>query len=284
MCASGFENCMGLTIQSKVTLNSGVEMPVFGLGVWQVPPGAPTRKSVASALECGYRLVDTAKLYANEEDVGAVLRERGLPRDEVFVTTKLWNSDHGYESTLKACEASLGRLGLPWVDLYLVHWPVPGARKDTWRAMERILKEGKARAIGVSNYMVPHLEELLASCDVVPAVNQFELSPFLYQKGLIEFCRKQGIAVEAYSPLTKGNRLGDRRLKEVSARYRKTPAQLLIRWGLQHGIIEIPRSTRPDHIRENAQVFDFEISPEDMRVLDSFDEGVHYAWDPTGKP
>lgn len=272
---------MGLTIESRVALNNGLQMPVLGLGVWNIPTGGPARKAVGVAFEAGYRLVDTAKMYGNEDDVGAAVRESGLPRDDVFITTQVWNSDHGYESTLRACEASLKRMGLPSVDLYLVHWPVPGRRQDTRRAMERILKEGKARAVGVSNYMVPHLEELLASSDVVPAVNQIELSPFLHPKELIDFCATHGIAVEAYSPLTRGRRLRDPRLTPMTQTYGKSPAQILIRWGLQRGFIEIPKSARPEHIRENVSVFDFEISPADMRALDSMSMGLHTSWDPT---
>ncbi len=275
---------MGLTIRSRLKLNTGAEMPMLGLGVWNIASGGPTRKAVRAAFEAGVRLVDTAKMYGNEDDVGAAVRESGLPRDEVFITTKLWNSDHGYESTLRAYEASVKRTGLPFVDLYLVHWPVPRLRQETWRAMERLLREGKVGSVGVSNYMVPHLEELLASSDVVPAVNQIELSPFLYPKDVIDFCVKHGIAVEAYSPLTKGHRLGDRRLKAVAQKYGKSVPQVLIRWGLQQGIIEIPKSAKPDHIRENAAVFDFEIRPEDVRALDSLSEDLHVAWDPTDEP
>jgi len=275
---------MALSIRSIVKLNNGVEMPLFGLGVWQSPAGPATHRAVTTALQTGYRLIDTAKFYGNEADVGVAVRESGVPRDEVFLTTKLWNNDHGFDAALKAFEASRKRLGFPTVDLYLIHWPVPEERKETWRAMERILKEGSVRAIGVSNYTIPHLEELLASSGVVPAVNQVELSPFLAQKPLIEFCRRHGIAVEAYSPLTKGHRLGDKRLKAVAQKYGKSVPQVLIRWGLQQGIVEIPKSAKPDHIRENAAVFDFEIRPEDMRALDSLSEDLHVAWDPTGEP
>ena len=275
---------MALTIRSTVKLNNGVEMPLFGLGVWQIPSGRAAHQAVSVALQTGYRLIDTAKFYGNEADVGAAVRESGVPRDEVFITTKLWNDDHGFDPALKAFEASRKRLGFPTVDLYLIHWPVPRERRETWRALERILKEGSVRAVGVSNYTIPHLEELLSSSGVVPAVNQVELSPFLAQKPLIEFCRKHGIAVEAYSPLTKGHRLGDRRLKAVATKYGKSVPQILIRWGLQQGIIEIPKSAKPDHIKENAAVFDFEIRPDDMRAIDSLSEDLHVAWDPTGEP
>jgi len=275
---------VALSIDSRVKLNNGIEMPVLGLGVWQIPSGGPTTRAVTQALTSGYRLIDTARIYGNEEGVGRAVRESGLPRDDIFVTTKLWNSDHGYDAALKACDASLKRLGLASTDLYLIHWPVSRARKETWQAMERILKEGKARSIGVSNYTIQHLEELTSSSSVVPAVNQIELSPFLYQRDLIEYCQTRGIAVEAYSPLTQGQRLGDKRLVAIARKYSKTVPQILIRWGFEHGLIEIPKSARQDHIRENAAVFDFEIRSEDVRLLDGMSEDLRMAWDPTGVP
>jgi len=275
---------VALSIDSRVKLNNGVEMPVLGLGVWQIPSGGPTTRAVTQALTSGYRLIDTARIYGNEEGVGRAVRESGLPRDDIFVTTKLWNSDHGYDAALRACEASLKRLGLPHVDLYLIHWPVSGSRKETWRAMEHLLKEGKARSVGVSNFMIQHIEELLVSSNVVPSVNQIELSPFLHQRELIDYCTKRGIAVEAYSPLTQGRRLGDKRLVAVAKKYAKTVPQILIRWGLEHGLIEIPKSDREDHIRENAAVFDFEIRSEEMRFLDSMSEDLRMSWDPTRVP
>ena len=171
---------------ATVKLNNGVEIPLLGLGVYQSPPGETTQDAVKHALKCGYRLVDTARVYGNEQDVGLALRESGLPREEVFVTTKLWNSDHGYDSTIRACEESLRRLGLKYLDLYLVHWPVSGARNESWRAMEKLLRDGKCRAIGVSNYTINHLNDLLASSNTIPAVNQVEFHPFLYQQKLLE--------------------------------------------------------------------------------------------------
>lgn len=257
---------------------------MLGLGVYQAPAGPVARKAVACALEVGYRHVDTARIYGNEGDVGEAVRRSGIPRDEVFVTTKLWNSDHGYEETLRACDASLRRLGFDSVDLFLVHWPVPGRREETWKAMTRLLEEGKCRAIGVSNYMVRHLEELLATADAPPAVNQIEISPFLQPRETLALCQRHGIAAEAYSPLTKGRRLDDPRLGALAKRYERTPAQLLVRWGLQHGYVEIPKSVRPARIRENAQVFDFQIAPEDLAALDALDEGLHTGWDPTDAP
>src|SRR5512140_3730825 len=188
----------GLTLRSTVTLRGGVEMPRFGLGVWQSAPGEETRRAVSTALACGYRHVDTARAYRNEADVGAAIRESGLPRAEVFVTTKLWNADHGHDKALRAIDESLESLGMEQVDLYLVHWPVEGLRQDTWRALEKVLADGKARAIGVSNYTVRHLDEVLARAKEPPAVNQVEFNPFLHQRALLDHCREHGIQLEAY--------------------------------------------------------------------------------------
>jgi len=275
---------MVLTLDSRVRLNNGVEMPVLGLGVWNIPAGRATQASVRSALSTGYRLIDTAKLYGNEADVAIAVQESGVPREDVFVTTKLWNTDHGYKSAIQAFEESLSRMRMEYVDLYLIHWPVRGpARIESWDALVDLYKEGKCRAIGVSNYMMNHIEEIRGS-PVAPAVNQIEFSPFLYQKEILEYCRQRGIVVEAYSPLTRGRRLNDRRLQAIAAKYGRSPAQILLRWGLQHGLVMIPKSSRPDHIRENANVFDFEIRAEDMAALDALDEQHHMAWDPTGAP
>jgi methylglyoxal/glyoxal reductase len=268
-------------ISSAVTLRGGVEMPILGLGVWQSQPGAETRNAVLAALRAGYRLVDTARAYRNEEDVGAAIRESGVPRSEVFVTTKLWNSDHGYDRTLRACDESIARLGVDRLDLYLVHWPVEGLRHETWRAMERILADGKARAIGVSNYMIRHLDELLARAKVVPAVNQVELSPFLYPQDLVRYCEDKGIVLEAYSPLTRGLRLTHPAIVAVAEKHRKSAAQVLIRWALEHRFVVLPKSVRRERIAENAAVFDFALDAEDLRALDGLDEGLHTGWDPT---
>jgi methylglyoxal/glyoxal reductase len=275
---------MDLNLRSTLRLNNGVEIPRFGLGVFRAPRGEETRRAVVQALSAGYRHIDTARIYGNEKDVGNGVRDSGLPRSEIFVTTKLWNDDQGYDSTLRACERSLKDLGLEYVDLYLIHWPVQGKRLDSWRAMERLLADGKCRAIGVSNFTVRHLEELLEQSKVVPAVNQVEFSPFLYQEELLHSCQGQGIAVEAYSPLTKGQRLAHPTLVKMGKRHGKTPAQVLIRWCLQHGLIVIPKSTREERIRENADVFGFELSPEDMRVLDGLNENLRTSWDPTDVP
>jgi len=272
---------MQLTLQSRVKLNNGVEMPMLGLGVWQMAQGIETQRAVKSALDVGYRLIDTAKLYANERDVGIAVRESGIPREEVFVTTKLWNTDHGFESAIKAFNRSLHELEFDYVNLYRIHWPVAPLRGDSWRALVRLLEEGKCRAIGVSNYTVDHLRELLRDSSVVPAVNQVEFSPFLFQEELMDSCQDHNIQLEAYSPLTKGARLGDPKLRTFAAKYRKTAAQILIRWALQHNIVVIPKSSKPERILENGQVFDFEISSADMKMLDSLGEDYRTAWDPT---
>lgn len=275
---------MELNLQSTVKLNNGVEIPRLGLGVFRAPRGEVTRQAVLSALSAGYRHIDTARIYGNERDVGAAVRESGLPRKDIFVTTKLWNEDQGYDSTLRACERSLESLGFEYVDLYLVHWPVPGRRLESWRAMEKLLAEGKCRAIGVSNFLENHLDPLLAHAKVVPAVNQVEQHPFLHQPSLLRYCAGKGIVVEAYSPLTKGLRLGDPCVVEIARKHGKSPAQVLIRWCLQHDLVVIPKSVRAERIRENANVFDFSLSPEDLRTLDGLNEDLYTGWDPTDVP
>jgi diketogulonate reductase-like aldo/keto reductase len=273
-----------MDIASTLALNNGVEIPRFGLGVWQAKAGSEVRDAVRWALEAGYRHVDTARIYGNEGDVGAVLREGIVAREEVFVTTKLWNGDQGYATTKDALDASLRDLGLEYVDLYLMHWPVEDKRLESWRAMEELLAAGKARAIGVSNFLERHLDELLEHAVVVPAVDQVEFSPYLYQHELLEYCRDRGIQLEAYSPLTRGRRLDDPSLKKVAVSYGKSPAQVLIRWALQHDLVVIPKSVTQERVRENADVFDFELDPDHMAALDALDEGRHFAWDPTGAP
>jgi methylglyoxal/glyoxal reductase len=271
---------MATTISRTVRLNNGVEIPRLGFGVFQTAPGEETQGAVRAALALGYRHVDTARIYGNEADVGAALKESGVPRAEVFVTTKLWNEDQGYDTTLRAFDASLGRLGLDCVDLYLLHWPVPRRRLESWRALERLLADGKCRAIGVSNFLVRHLEQLLDVATVVPAVNQVELSPFGSRRVLVDFCRAKGIAVEAYSPLTKGQRLAHPAIVHMAKRVGRTPAQVLLRWGVQHDFIILPKSTREERIRENSNVFDFELSARDMAELDALDERLVTGWDP----
>lgn len=259
-------------------------MPRLGLGVFQAERGQETREAVRAALELGYRHIDTASVYGNEADVGAAIRESGIPRSELFVTTKLWNRDQGHDEALRAFDASLARLGLGHVDLYLIHWPVPRLRLDSWRALERLLDEGRCRAIGVSNFLVRHLGELLGEARVRPHVNQVELSPFNTRAELQAFCPAQGIVLEAYSPLTKGLRLGHPVVVDLARQHGKSPAQVLIRWSLQKGFVVIPKSSQRKRIAENAAVFDFALSAADMAALDGLDEGLTTGWDPESVP
>jgi methylglyoxal/glyoxal reductase len=268
---------MLLTLQSHSKLNNGVEIPLLGLGVYQSPPGKTTERAVSYALKIGYRHIDTASIYGNESDVGSALRQSGLRREEVFITTKVWNSEQGYDRTLQACERSLRRLGLAYVDLYLIHWHVPGMSIETWKAMVELLQEGKARAIGVSNYTIGDLQDILQNSKddvVVPAVNQVEFHPFLYQNELLQFCKNNNIQLEAYSPLTRAKRLNHHAVIEIAKKYGKTAAQVLIRWSLQHGVVVIPKSTHQERIMENSQVFDFHLEQEDMNLLDSLNENL----------
>ncbi len=265
-----------VNLSSRVRLNQGTEMPWLGLGVFLSEPGRPTEQAVRWALEAGYRLIDTAAMYHNEADVGRAVRGSGVPREDVFVTTKLWFTDHGYGSALKAGRESLERLGLDYIDLYLIHWPrapTPEARLDTWRAFEVLQKEGVCRAIGVSNYTVRHLEELRKHSSVFPAVDQVEFHPWVYDPEFLEYVVGHGIRPEAYSPLTRGRSLNDPIVGAIAKAHGRSPAQVLIRWGLQHGIIEIPKSVHRERIFENARVFDFALSSDEMRRLDALRGG-----------
>jgi diketogulonate reductase-like aldo/keto reductase len=264
-----------LTLQSRATLNNGVEIPRLGLGVYQTPIGETTLQAVRYALKVGYRHIDTAWLYGNEGDVGRAVVESGIPREDVFLTTKVWNSDQGYDPTLSACEKSLRRLALSYIDLYLIHWPVEGMGKDTWKAMIQILRAGKVRAIGVSNYDIFQLQEVLQNFDVTPSVNQVEFHPFLFQEELLQFCNDNSIQLEAYSPLTRGKKLNHPALRGLEQKYSKTSAQILIRWSLQHNLVVIPKSTHENRIKENSQVFDFQLKEKDMELLDSLNENFH---------
>jgi len=269
------------TLKSTIQLNNGVSMPLLGLGVYLMRPGKETYQAVKAALEIGYRHIDTASFYRNEEDVGRAVRDSTVRREEVFITTKLWNNDHGYDSALRAFEASLKRLGLGYIDLYLIHFPVPNLREQSWRALEHILANNRARAIGVSNYTERHLKDLLSHSTVVPVVDQVEFSPFLYQRDLLEFCRKQRIRLEAYAPLTAGRRLDDPRIIAVAKRHGRTNAQVLLRWAIQHEVVVIPKSRNVDRIAENARIFDFELTSEEVSALDRLHDGFRSSWDPT---
>ncbi|GAB4247587.1 MAG: aldo/keto reductase [Thermoleophilia bacterium] len=266
-------------MQRTVLLNNDVEMPRLGLGTY-LSRGEQAVRAVKWALAAGYRLIDTSLAYGNEREVAEGLRRSGVPRDEVFLTSKLENDDHGYEQTLRAVDRTLANLGTEYLDLYLVHWPVPGLRDETWRAMETLYEAGKARAIGVSNYTVRHLEEMADYARVTPAVNQCELHPFLYQLDLVRYCRQAGIQFESYSPLAKARRLDDPTLNEIGRIHGRTAAQVMLRWHLQHGLVAIPKSVHRDHIEENWGTWEFELSASEMALIDRLDEGRHLDWDP----
>lgn len=266
---------MSFTLNSKAKLNNGIQIPRLGLGVYQIPPGKSTVKAVKYALEIGYKHFDTAMIYGNESDVGKALKESDVKREDVFIATKVWNSDQVYDSTLKAFESSLKRLGLSYVDLYLIHWPVQEEINQTWRAMIKLLNSGKVNAIGVSNYSIKELKETTQNSDIVPAINQVEFHPYLYQKDLLRFCKSNVIQLEAYSPLTRGERLNDPDIVRIAKTYDKTPAQILVRWSLQHDLVVIPKSSHEERILENCHVFDFHINHKDMENLDSLNEDLH---------
>jgi diketogulonate reductase-like aldo/keto reductase len=270
---------VSLTINSTAELLNGIEMPRLGLGVWRAKDGQETESAVAAALKAGYRSIDTASMYENEQGVGRAVRASGIPREQVFVTTKVWNNEQGYDSTLKAFRNSLDRLGMDYADLYLVHWPVVGKYKETYRALEELYDQSLVRAIGVSNFNIHHLEDLMGSCRIKPMVNQVEMHPLHTQKKLFAFCRKQGIQLESWRPLMQG-RLDLPLIEELAAKYGKTPAQIVLRWHLQLGAVTIPKSTQEGRIRENAGLFDFELEPEDMNRIDALNQNQRFGADP----
>lgn len=266
----------------EVTLNNGIRMPQLGFGVYQVPEDE-TQRVVASALEAGYRSIDTAALYRNEAGTGRALAESDIPREELFVTTKLWNTDQGYDAALRAFDSSLAKLGLDHVDLYLVHWPLPerDLYVETWRALEKVYAEGRARAVGVSNFHSAHLRRLTEETDVVPAVNQIELHPRLQQQELRDFDAGLGIATEAWSPLGRGNGvLEDPAVTAIAEKHGRSPAQVVLRWHLQLGNIVIPKSVTPARIRENLDVTAFELDAEDMAAVETLETGARVGPDP----
>ena len=267
-------------ISDVATLNNGVTMPYLGFGVYQVNEGNEVENAVKFALETGYRSIDTATVYGNELGVGTAIKESGIAREDIFLTTKVWNDDLRKQRTLKAFEESLEKLQTDYVDLYLVHWPVAGFYKQAWQAMEEIYASGRAKAIGVSNFLVHHLEDILSDGKVVPAVNQIEFHPYLVQPELLKFCQSNQIQVEAWSPLMQGHIVSVPTIKDMAKKYNKSEAQIVLRWDLQHGVVTIPKSVNPKRITENMQIFDFELSQEDMDALDALDKGKHFGPDP----
>uniref|UniRef100_UPI00313CEABB aldo/keto reductase n=2 Tax=Bacillus sp. OTU2372 TaxID=3043858 RepID=UPI00313CEABB len=273
---------MTKSLLSTTTLNNGVKMPWLGFGVFKVQEGEEVVNSVKTALEVGYRSIDTAAIYQNEEGVGKAIAESNVPREELFVTTKVWNGDQGYESTLAAFQTSLNKLGLDYLDLYLIHWPVPskGLYVETWKALEKLYKDGRVRAIGVSNFNVNHLEDLLANCEIKPMVNQVEYHPVFNQKELHDFCKKNEIQLEAWSPLMQGSLLNDPVLVEIANKYNKSTAQVILRWDIQTGVVTIPKSIKPHRIAENADIFDFELTQEDLNQISTLNQNQRQFGDP----
>ncbi|ALC92017.1 glyoxal reductase [Bacillus sp. FJAT-18017] len=269
-----------LSLKDTFLFHNGVEIPYFGLGVYKVEDGQEVEATIAEALRLGYRLIDTAALYQNEEGVGRAVRNSGIPREDIFITTKVWNSEQGYENTLKAFETSLQKLGLGYIDLYLIHWPVKGKYNETWKALEELYASGKVRAIGVSNFTIDHLKDLMAQSSIKPMANQVELHPVLVQKELREFCAEHGILVQAWSPLARGRILADPLLTSLAGKHGKTPAQIVLRWHLQNRVAVIPKSVTPARLQENTAIFDFELSAEEMNLIDGLDANTRFGPDP----
>ena len=270
---------MTTATQLTTTLNNGVAMPLLGLGVYDSHK-KEAEQAVTWALETGYRLIDTAFIYHNETETGNAIRQSGIPRKDIFLTSKVWNTDQGHDNTLRAFEASLKKLGCEYLDLYLIHWPVRTQGRETWRALEKLHAEQQIRAIGVSNYTEPFLREMLEYAQIVPAVNQVEFSPYLYLKNLLDECQAKNIRLQAYSPLVRGQRMDDPKLVRLAQKYGKTPAQIIIRWALEHGVSTIPKSANYERIKENFDVFDFQLSPGDLLLMDGFNENLRVVDDP----
>ena len=268
------------SIKDCTVLNNGLEMPWLGLGVFQVNDGREVEQAVINALETGYRSIDTAAAYNNERGVGTAIRESGIPRADIFITTKVWNRDQRKKRTQAAFEESLERLQTDYLDLYLVHWPVKGFYQETWQAMQEIYQSGRAKAIGVSNFMIHHLEDILGDGQIVPAVNQVEFHPYLVQPDLLKFCQSHQIQLEAWAPIVKGEIVNEPVAQKLAEKYNKTPAQIALRWDLQHDVVTIPKSIRPHRIAENADIFDFELSEAEIMALDALDEGRRTGPDP----
>ncbi|MBX9957052.1 aldo/keto reductase [Peribacillus simplex] len=273
-----------MNLQDTTTLHNGVEMPWFGLGVFKVEEGPELVNAVKVAIKHGYRSIDTAAIYENEEGVGQGIREglkeAGISREDLFVTSKVWNADLGYESAIAAYEKSLQKLGLEYLDLYLIHWPVEGKYKEAWRALETLYKEGKVKAIGVSNFQIHHLKDLMEDAEVKPMVNQVECHPRLTQKEVQAFCKEQGIQLEAWSPLMQGELLDNEVLQAIATKHGKSVAQVILRWDLQNGIVTIPKSTKEHRIVENSTVFDFELTAEEMNQIDGLNQNHRVGPDP----
>jgi len=273
-----------MNISSKTKLNNGVEMPWLGLGVFRSEEGTEVENAVKAALTNGYRSIDTAAIYQNERGVGNAITESGIAREEIFLTSKVWNSDQGYNRTIAAFETSLEKLQTDYLDLYLIHWPKGNRSVETWKALEELYKKEKIKAIGISNFLVHHLNDFLPTCKVIPAVNQVEFHPELIQPDLLEFCQNAGIQLEAWAPIMKG-KVNDLPLfQELSEKYGKTPVQIVLRWDIQKGVVTIPKSVKAERIISNADIFDFELTPEDMVKIDSLDCNNRIGFHPDNIP
>ena len=273
-----------MTDQLYMKMNDGYKIPVVGLGTWKSEPGEVTYKAVLDSINAGYRHIDTARAYDNEADVGRAVQDADINRKDLFITTKLWNRHQGYDEAIEACEKSLARLGCDYIDLYLIHWPLKDKRNESWRALIELQKKGLCRSIGVSNFTIDNLKELEDKFEVIPAANQVEFHPYHYQKDLLEYCNSKNIIIEAYSPLVHAKRMDEERLVAISEEIGKTPAQILIRWAMQRGMVVLPKSVNESRIIENFAVFDFEISDSLMKRLDDLDERYVTCWDPHNPP
>jgi len=270
--------------QLYMTMNDGYKIPVVGLGTWKSEPGPATYNAVLDSIKAGYRHIDTARAYDNESDVGRAVKDSDIDRSELFITTKLWNKDQGYDAAIEACEKSLSRLGCDYIDLYLIHWPLKDKRNESWKAFIELKDKGLCKSIGVSNFTMDNLKELEDKFGILPAVNQVEFHPYHYQKELLEYCNSKNILIEAYSPLVHAKRMDEPRLVSISEEISKTPAQVLIRWAMQRGMVVLPKSVNENRIIENFSVFDFEISDSLMKRLDDLNERFVTCWDPHNPP
>ena len=268
------------TLSGRISLHNGVKIPYFGLGMFLNKDNKAIIRAMDNAWKQGYRLFDTASIYSNEESMGRALKVMDIDRKELFLTSKVWNSDQGYEETLEACEASLNRLGLDYLDLYLVHWPVLEKFPETWRAMETLYTQGKVRAIGVSNFLEHHLRQLLETANIIPMVNQIEYHPWLAQPELLRYHQKHNIKVQGWAPLMRGKIFEIDLLQEIAEKYNKSVVHVVLRWNLQNGILVIPKSVSPERIRSNSDIFDFELSDEDMALIDSLNSNKRIGPDP----
>jgi methylglyoxal/glyoxal reductase len=268
-----------MSSQPYTTLSNGIQMPLLGLGVYDMY-NKEAERAVIDALEIGYRLIDTASLYNNEKEIGNAVKESRIPRHEIFITTKVGNADHGYDSTLRAFERSLEELSMDYVDLYLIHWPVKEGRKETWLALEKLYNEERVKAIGVANYLIPFLNEMQTYATITPMVNQVEFTPWLFQKDLLDLCKRKNIQLQSYSPITRGKKFQDPRLLELCKKYDKSPAQIILRWNIEQGISTIPKSSKKERLQENFDAIYFSLTKEDVEYMNNFDEGFRICEDP----